>query len=273
MPPGAAFIALNRGIDARRRGRIARQSQDNQQVSRPDYTVLASYGHVRDLPPKDGSVNPDEGFAMTWEVAAESKKHVRAIAEALKSDDSLILATDPDREGEAISWHLQEALKPSLKKGKTVSRVTFNAITKAAVTEAMAHPREVDRPLVEAYLARRALDYLVGFTLSPVLWRKLPGSKSAGRVQSVCLRLIVERELEIEAFRAREFWTVAATLATPRGQEYQARLTVLGGKKLDKFDIPTQTAAELAVQAVQSRPLTVRAVEAKPASRNPSARS
>jgi DNA topoisomerase-1 len=235
----------------------------------PGYTVLASYGHVRDLPPKDGSVNPDEGFSMTWEVASESKKHVRAIAEALKSDDSLILATDPDREGEAISWHLQEALASSLKKGKTVSRVTFNAITKAAVTEAMAHPREVDRPLVEAYLARRALDYLVGFTLSPVLWRKLPGSKSAGRVQSVCLRLIVERELEIEAFRAREFWTVAATLATPRGQEFEARLTVLGGRKLDKFDIPTQTAAELAVQAVQSRPLAVRAVEAKPATRNP----
>jgi DNA topoisomerase-1 len=235
----------------------------------PDYTVLASYGHVRDLPPKDGSVNPDDGFAMTWEVAAESKKHVRAIAEALKSDDTLILATDPDREGEAISWHLQEALASSLKKGKTVSRVTFNAITKAAVTEAMAHPRQVDKPLVEAYLARRALDYLVGFTLSPVLWRKLPGSKSAGRVQSVCLRLIVERELEIEAFRAREFWTVTATLVTPRGQEFDARLTVLGGKKLDKFDIPTETAAELAVQAVQSRPLSIKSVEAKPASRNP----
>ncbi len=235
----------------------------------PDYTVLASYGHVRDLPPKDGSVDPEDGFAMTWEVAAESKKHVRAIAEALKTDDTLILATDPDREGEAISWHLQEALASSLKKGKTVSRVTFNAITKAAVTEAMAHPRQVDKPLVEAYLARRALDYLVGFTLSPVLWRKLPGSKSAGRVQSVCLRLIVERELEIEAFRAREFWTVTATLATPRGQEFEARLTVLGGKKLDKFDIPTETAAELAVQAVQSRPLAIKSVEAKPASRNP----
>ncbi len=237
----------------------------------PDYTVLASYGHVRDLPPKDGSVDPEHDFAMTWEVAAELKKHVRAIAEALKSDDVLILATDPDREGEAISWHLQEALASSLKKGKTVSRVTFNAITKAAVTEAMAHPRQVDRPLVEAYLARRALDYLVGFTLSPVLWRKLPGSKSAGRVQSVCLRLIVEREMEIEAFRAREFWTVAATLATPRGQEFEARLTVLGGKKLDKFDIPSETAAEIAVQAVQSRRLSIKSVEAKPATRNPSA--
>jgi len=234
-----------------------------------DYTVLASYGHVRDLPAKDGSVDTENGFGMLWEVAADSKKHVRAIAEALKTDDELILATDPDREGEAISWHLQEALASSLKKGKKVSRVTFNAITKDAVTEAMKHPRQVDQPLVDAYLARRALDYLVGFTLSPVLWRKLPGSRSAGRVQSVCLRLIVEREMEIEAFRPREFWSVEATLATPRGQEFAARLTVLGGKKLDKFDIPTAEAAELAVHAVTSRTLTVKSVEAKPASRNP----
>src|SRR5690606_17618289 len=193
----------------------------------------------------------------------------RAIAEALKSDDTLILATDPDREGEAISWHLQEALASSLKKGKTVRRVTFNAITKTAVSEAMAKPRDVDMELVEAYLARRALDYLVGFNLSPVLWRKLPGAKSAGRVQSVCLRLIVERELEIEAFRSREYWTVTATLATPRGQEYQARLTVLGGRKLDRYDLANATAAELAVQAVTARSLTVKSVEAKPASRNP----
>ncbi len=235
----------------------------------PNYTVLASYGHVRDLPAKDGSVNPDDGFAMTWEVAADSRKHIKAITEALKSDDELILATDPDREGEAISWHLQEALAGSLKKGKKVSRVTFNAITKTAVTEAMARPRQVDVPLVEAYLARRALDYLVGFTLSPVLWRKLPGAKSAGRVQSVCLRLIVEREMEIEAFRAREFWSVGAVLTTPRGQEYEARLVLLGGKRLDKFDIPTAEAAELAVQAVTSRTFTVTGVESKPASRNP----
>ena len=234
-----------------------------------DYTVLASYGHVRDLPPKDGSVDTEHGFDMKWEVASDSKKHVRAIAEALKSDDTLILATDPDREGEAISWHLQEALASSIKKGTTVRRVTFNAITKSAVTEAMAHPRDVDAPLVEAYLARRALDYLVGFNLSPVLWRKLPGAKSAGRVQSVCLRLIVEREMEIEAFKAREYWSVTATLVTPRGQEYQARLTVLGGKKLDKFDIANATAAELAVQAITTRDLAVKSVEAKPATRNP----
>ncbi len=234
-----------------------------------DYTVLASYGHVRDLPAKDGSVDPEHDFDMTWEVAADSRKHVKAIAEALKSDDTLILATDPDREGEAISWHLREALASSLKKGKKVSRVTFNAITKDAVTKAMGAPRDIDTPLVEAYLARRALDYLVGFTLSPVLWRKLPGARSAGRVQSVCLRLIVEREMEIEAFRPREYWSVTAALTTPRGQDYQARLTVLGGRKLDKFDIPTFEAAEIAVKAVTSRTLTVQSVEAKPAARNP----
>jgi DNA topoisomerase-1 len=233
-----------------------------------DYTVLASFGHVRDLPPKDGSVDPDDDFAMKWEVASDSKKHIKAITDALKDDDTLILATDPDREGEAISWHLQEALEKKLK-GKNVSRVTFNAITKNAILEAMKHPREVDAPLVEAYLARRALDYLVGFNLSPVLWRKLPGAKSAGRVQSVCLRLIVEREMEIEAFKAREYWSVTAGLRTPRGQDFEARLTVLGGKKLEKFDLANETAAELAVQAVTSRDLFVKSVEAKPASRNP----
>ncbi|MGB0438670.1 MAG: type I DNA topoisomerase [Paracoccaceae bacterium] len=239
----------------------------------PEYTVLASYGHVRDLPAKNGSVDPEDDFAMTWEIAADARKHVAAIATALKTDDSLILATDPDREGEAISWHLKEALtrRRSIKKSTEVTRVTFNAITKAAVTEAMAKPRDIDAPLVEAYLARRALDYLVGFNLSPVLWRKLPGARSAGRVQSVCLRLIVERETEIEAFNAREYWQVRAQLATPRGQAFEARLTVLGGKKLDRYDIDNVTQAELAVHAVQSRPLSVQSVEAKPAARNPSA--
>ncbi|NNF91083.1 MAG: DNA topoisomerase I, partial [Boseongicola sp.] len=237
-----------------------------------DYTVLASYGHVRDLPPKNGSVDPEEGFSMKWEIASDSKKHVKAIADALKEDGELILATDPDREGEAISWHLEEALRnrKAIKADTPVSRVVFNAITKSAVTEAMRNPRQVDQDLVEAYLARRALDYLVGFNLSPVLWRKLPGAKSAGRVQSVCLRLIVEREMEVESFRAQEYWSVKALLTTPRGQDFEARLTVLGGKKLDKFDIPDATAAELAVQAVTSRDLTVKSVEAKPASRNPS---
>ena len=237
-----------------------------------DYTVLASYGHVRDLPPKDGSVDPDGDFAMTWEVATDSKKHVKAIADALADDNALILATDPDREGEAISWHLKEALtkRRSIKKDTDVRRVTFNAITKAAVSEAMANPRDIDTDLVEAYLARRALDYLVGFNLSPVLWRKLPGAKSAGRVQSVCLRLIVEREMEIEAFRPIEYWSVKARLASPRGQDFEARLTMLAGKKLDKHDIKDETQAEMAVQAITSRDLTVHSVEAKPTSRNPS---
>ncbi|WP_306152757.1 type I DNA topoisomerase [Roseovarius sp. MMSF_3281] len=237
-----------------------------------DYTVLASYGHVRDLPPKDGSVDTEHDFEMKWEVGYDSRKHVKAIADALKDDNALILATDPDREGEAISWHLEEALRKrrAIKKDTPVSRVVFNAITKSAVTEAMQNPREVDRDLVEAYLARRALDYLVGFNLSPVLWRKLPGAKSAGRVQSVCLRLIVEREMEIEAFKPREYWSVKALLATPRGQEFEARLTVLAGKKLDKYDIENETQAELAVQAINSRDLSVASVEAKPTSRNPS---
>ncbi|WP_299981740.1 type I DNA topoisomerase [uncultured Ruegeria sp.] len=238
-----------------------------------NYTVLASYGHVRDLPPKDGSVDPEHEFSMKWEVGNDSRKHVKAIADALKEDNALILATDPDREGEAISWHLQEALtkRRSIKKDTPVSRVTFNAITKDAVTEAMQNPRQVDMPLVEAYLARRALDYLVGFNLSPVLWRKLPGAKSAGRVQSVCLRLIVEREMEIEAFKPVEYWSVKAIFETPRGQIYEARLVTLAGKRLDKHDLANATQAELAVQAITSRALSVTSVEAKPAARNPSA--
>lgn len=237
-----------------------------------DYTVLASYGHVRDLPPKDGSVDPENGFDMLWEIGTDSKKHVKAIADALKDDDALILATDPDREGEAISWHLQEALtkRKAIKKTTAVSRVVFNAITKTAVTEAMKNPRQVDMELVEAYLARRALDYLVGFNLSPVLWRKLPGAKSAGRVQSVCLRLIVEREMEVEAFKPREYWSVRAVLETPRGQNFEAKLQVLAGKKLDKYDLGNAAQASLAVKAVSSRSLSVQSVEAKPANRNPS---
>ncbi|MEO0678011.1 MAG: type I DNA topoisomerase, partial [Pseudomonadota bacterium] len=236
-----------------------------------DFTVLASYGHVRDLPPKDGSVDPDKEFEMLWEVASDSKKHVKAIADALADDGELILATDPDREGEAISWHLEEALRKrrAIKKDTPVKRVVFNAITERAVTEAMKSPRDVDMELVEAYLARRALDYLVGFKLSPVLWRRLPGAKSAGRVQSVCLRLIVEREMEIEAFKPIEYWGVRAMLETPRGQSYEARLVTLAGKKLERYDIENRAAAELAVQAVTSRALTVTQVEAKPASRNP----
>jgi DNA topoisomerase-1 len=239
----------------------------------PGYTVLASYGHVRDLPAKDGSVDPEHGFEMKWEVAPESQKHVRAIAEALKKDGSLILATDPDREGEAISWHLLEALtgRRAVKKDTRVARVVFNAITRNAVTRAMEQPRQIDMELVEAYLARRALDYLVGFRLSPVLWRKLPGARSAGRVQSVALRLIVEREMEIEAFRAREYWTVKVLLATPRGDTYEARLVTLDGRKLDKFDLAAEAAAATAVAAIAACDLTVAAVESRPATRNPAA--
>ncbi|MCG3267970.1 type I DNA topoisomerase [Yoonia sp. I 8.24] len=236
------------------------------------YTVLASYGHVRDLPPKNGSVLPDEDFDMKWEVASDSKKHLKAIIDALKNDNELILATDPDREGEAISWHLTEALtaRKAIKKDTPVSRVVFNAITKTAILDAMKNPRQVDAPLVEAYLARRALDYLVGFNLSPVLWRKLPGAKSAGRVQSVTLRLICEREMEIEAFRNQEYWTIKALLTSARGQTFEARLTTLAGKKLDKFDLGNETQAEMAVQAINSRDLTIKSVEAKPGTRNPS---
>ena len=186
-----------------------------------DYTVLASFGHVRDLPPKDGSVRPAEDFAMSWEVEGKSEARIKAIAQALKTADRLILATDPDREGEAISWHISEELKRRKAiGGKPVERVVFHEITKSAVLEAMKHPREVNRELVEAYLARRALDYLVGFTLSPVLWRKLPGSRSAGRVQSVALRLICEREAEIEVFKAQEYWTIAVVFTTDDGQTF-----------------------------------------------------
>jgi DNA topoisomerase-1 len=239
----------------------------------PGYTVLASYGHVRDLPAKDGSVDTEHEFEMKWEVAPESQKHIRAIAEALSGDSKLILATDPDREGEAISWHLLEALtkRRAVKKDTEVERVVFNAITKSAVTQAMGAPRKIDMELVDAYLARRALDYLVGFKLSPVLWRKLPGAKSAGRVQSVALRLIVDREMEIEAFRAREYWTVKAVLTTPRGDSYEARLFTLDGKKLDKFDLGDEAAALGAVAAIEARDLAVSAVESKPATRNPAA--
>ncbi len=235
------------------------------------HTVLASYGHVRDLRDKDGSVDPDNGFDMIWDIDAKAQKHVRAIAEAMLEEDALILATDPDREGEAISWHLLEALKKrrAVKKDTPVKRVVFNAITKSAVTKAMEEPREIDMQLVEAYLARRALDYLVGFNLSPVLWRKLPGAKSAGRVQSVALRLIVEREMEIEAFRPREYWTVTAELTTPAGAVFSARLVALGGEKLDKFALRDAAAAQAAVAAVTSAQLAVRSVEAKPATRNP----
>ena len=207
----------------------------------PGFTVLASYGHVRDLPPKDGSVRPDEDFAMDWEVDAQSQKRIDAIAQAVSKGGKLYLATDPDREGEAISWHVLDILQhKKVLAGVDVKRVTFNAITKKSVLDAVANPRDLDQPLIDAYLARRALDYLVGFTLSPVLWRKLPGSRSAGRVQSVALRLICERESEIEVFKTREYWTVDAYFGTAKKQVLKARLTHLDGRKLEKFDLNTQ---------------------------------
>jgi DNA topoisomerase-1 len=233
------------------------------------YEVLASFGHVRDLPARDGSVDPAQDFAMAWEVSADRSKQLAAIREAAKRADSVILATDPDREGEAISWHLLEWLKDkrALPKGGA-SRVTFNEITKAAVTKAMQAPRDLDQPLIDAYLARRALDYLVGFTLSPVLWRKLPGAKSAGRVQSVALRLVVEREREIEAHKAREYWRVEAEMIAPNGATFKARLAVLDGKKLAQFDLDN-AAANAAREAIEKNGFTVRTVETKPVSRNP----
>ena len=234
------------------------------------YTVLASYGHVRDLPSKDGSVEPDNDFAMHWDVDPKAAKRLSDIATALKGADTLILATDPDREGEAISWHVLEALnrRKALKKGATIQRVVFNAITKAAVTEAMANPRDIDMELVDAYLARRALDYLVGFTLSPVLWRKLPGARSAGRVQSVALRIIVDRELEIERFKTQEYWTVEADVSAG-AEPFLARLVKHDGKRLAKFDLGNAADAHAARAAVQAGVFTVSSVEKKPARRFP----
>jgi len=235
----------------------------------PDYRVLASFGHVRDLEAKDGAVDPEQDFAMRWEVHGDRTKQLSEIAREAKAADRLILATDPDREGEAISWHLFEHLKAKKALPPQVERVTFNAITKDAVGAAMKKPRALDQDLIDAYLARRALDYLVGFTLSPVLWRKLPGAKSAGRVQSVALRLIVDREREIEAFTAREYWSVVAHLRAGSGDSFDARLTLLDGRKLERFDLGEAATAERARAAVSAAAFTVAAVEQKPLTRNP----
>lgn len=236
----------------------------------PNYKVLASFGHVRDLPAKDGSVLPDDDFSMKWDVDSASAKRLAEIAKAVKDADSLILATDPDREGEAISWHVLDVLKQKkVLKDKPVSRVVFNAITKKAVLDAMANPREIDVSLVDAYLARRALDYLVGFTLSPVLWRKLPGARSAGRVQSVALRLVCDREAEIERFIREEYWSIAAELATPHNDRFLARLVSFEGKKLNKLDIKTGVEAEKIRTILDGATFRVASVEAKPTKRNP----
>ncbi|MCR4520541.1 MULTISPECIES: type I DNA topoisomerase [Bosea] len=235
-----------------------------------DYEVIASFGHIRDLPAKDGSVEPDNDFSMKWEIEGRGAKQVAEIARAVKGAEKLILATDPDREGEAISWHVLEALNQKrVLKGIPVERVTFNAVTKDAVQKALANPRAIDQALVDAYLARRALDYLVGFTLSPVLWRKLPGARSAGRVQSVALRLVCDREREIEAFRAREYWSLVATLATASGQTFEARLVGADGKKIARLDIGNEEEAKAFKAALESALFTVSEVEAKPVKRHP----
>src|ERR1700728_1983046 len=232
--------------------------------------VLASFGHVRELPAKNGSVDPDADFRMIWEVDPKAQKRLNDIAHAVKGAEKLILATDPDREGEAISWHVLEVLKQKKAlNGQTVERVVFNAITKRAVTEAMEKPRRIDQALVDAYLARRALDYLVGFTLSPVLWRKLPGARSAGRVQSVALRLVCDRELEIEKFVRKEYWSLIATLATPRNETFEARLVGADGKKLQRLDIGSAAEAQAFKQALEPATFTVPSVDAKPVKRHP----
>ncbi|MFC7290138.1 type I DNA topoisomerase [Hirschia litorea] len=236
-----------------------------------DFKVLASYGHIRDLPSKDGSVDPDNDFAMTWKADAKSNQRIKDIADALKGADGLILATDPDREGEAISWHVLDVLskKRGALKDKSIERVVFNAITKKSILEAMQKPRELDQELVDAYLARRALDYLVGFNLSPVLWRKLPGSRSAGRVQSVALRLICEREMEIEVFKPEEYWQIKGLMNSVSKSEFETRLYELEGKKVQKFSLPNKEAADKALEHVRVGGYTVQSVEAKPVKSNP----
>ena len=236
----------------------------------PGYTVLASFGHVRDLPAKDGSVLPDQDFEMFWEVDTASQKRMKDIADAVKSSDGLFLATDPDREGEAISWHVLDLLKKKKVIGdKPVKRVVFNAITKKAVLDAMANPRDIDTPLVDAYLARRALDYLVGFNLSPVLWRKLPGARSAGRVQSVALRLVCDRETEIERFVAEEYWNISALLKTPRGDEFEAKLVSHQGKRMQRNSVTNGDQAGDIKALLECAAFAVDSVEAKPVKRNP----
>lgn len=237
-----------------------------------DFSVIASYGHIRDLPSKNGSVDPSDRFKMIWDVSAASKKHIDAILKKAKTADEIYLATDPDREGEAISWHIFEILKGAKAlKGKQLSRIVFNEITKNAVKKALESPRDVNQDLVDAYMARRALDYLVGFNVSPVLWRKLPGSRSAGRVQSVALRLIVNREFEIEAFQSEEYWSITGSFKTSSNETFDAKLTHLKGEKLEKFTLNSQTLAESAVAALNQKSYHIEAIEKKQVKRHPAA--
>lgn len=237
-----------------------------------DYKVIASYGHVRDLPSKNGSVNPNDNFSMIWELDDQGKKRIKDIIAQTKGAKNLLLATDPDREGEAISWHIQQVLEEmKATKGMNVQRIVFNEITKRAIQESLKEPRQINKELVDAYLARRALDYLVGFTLSPILWRKLPGARSAGRVQSVALRLIVEREQEIEAFKTREYWSVEALCINSSNVNFPAKLNFLNGKKLDKFDLPNETTAKAAAKVIENSTFIVGDIEKKQVRRSPAA--
>lgn len=237
-----------------------------------EYTVLASYGHVRDLPAKNGSVDPNNQFQMVWEISPRSTTHISAIQKALKGTQTLYLATDPDREGEAISWHVSEILRDKKALNNIdVKRIVFHEITPRAVKQAIENPRTIDENLVDAYLARRALDYLVGFSISPVLWRKLPGARSAGRVQSVALRLIVDREKEIESFVSRDYWTIEANFLTPKNESFNARLTHVNGQKLDKFDIKSTEEAQALCINLRKGEYSITSVEAKQVKRNPTA--
>lgn len=236
-----------------------------------DYKVMASFGHIRDLPAKNGSVRPDEDFKMDWEMQPRGEKTMRDIVKALSTADELYLASDPDREGEAIAWHVVQELqrRKKLKKDFPVFRVVFHQITKNAILEAIKNPRQIDMNLVDAYLARRALDYLVGFNISPILWRKLPGAKSAGRVQSVALRLVSEREDEINSFIAKEYWTVDVDLNTERSEKFTAKLVQADGKKLDKFDLANSTIAGDIKKRVEEAHFLVGTIEKKQTKRNP----
>lgn len=236
-----------------------------------DYFVMASFGHIRDVPAKNGSIRPQEDFAMDWEVQARGEKTVREMIKSLAKSDALYLASDPDREGEAIAWHVVQELKrrKKLPDNFPIYRVVFHEITKSAILEAIQNPREIDMQLVNAYLARRALDYLVGFSISPILWRSLPGAKSAGRVQSVALRLICEREDEITCFTPQEYWTIAAQLATIRTDEFSAKITHVHGKKLTKFDLGNEQLAKEAEVLSKKAQLMVGTIERKQTKRNP----
>ncbi|WP_075535948.1 type I DNA topoisomerase [Candidatus Pelagibacter communis] len=236
-----------------------------------NYTVLASYGHIRDLPSKNGSVDPDQNFKMEWEVDSFSKKYLKEITDAAKDSSKIILATDPDREGEAIAWHVKEYLdEKKLLKDKEIERVVFNEITKKAVTHGIENPRQIEPLLVDAYMARRALDYLVGFNISPILWTKLPGSKSAGRVQSVALKLITEREHEIELFKPEEFWTLSINFQDKNKSKITASISQLDGEKIEKFSFKNKEEIEKAISNIQTKIFNITDISSKVVSRNPS---